>query len=275
MSAGQDDFAARAQRVSQALEQAPKTTLDVLVEALGASLGRSRGETDWTLSVACDAWKPGGGELRRSRLILRCRGTVDALRPWQSFLAGGTCVRVQARLLEDNELEIPQAWLVKRRGSSDDAELAAIRDELAKPVVVDDPQFGSLTLDRALDWYAGSIDWLGQEVRLTVTPEAVDEPQAAVQVARALAKDAEAWQARVRDYAVQKLLGLKNESWLGDDEPPVDAETFLSRMTLTTISVSEGGSWSFWHEDGGLFAGHSILVSGDLESGPTDADIPG
>lgn len=68
-------------------------------------------------------------------------------------------------------------------------------------------------------------------------------------------------------------MDLKNESWLGDGEQPVDAAEFQSRMTLESISVHEQG-WSFWHKDGGLFAGHSILISGDLD-GPSDADIPG
>ncbi len=29
------------------------------------------------------------------------------------------------------------------------------------------------------------------------------------------------------------------------------------------------------HEDGGMFGGHAINVSGNLQEGPTDADIPG
>ncbi|GAB5542876.1 MAG: hypothetical protein SangKO_026360 [Sandaracinaceae bacterium] len=46
-------------------------------------------------------------------------------------------------------------------------------------------------------------------------------------------------------------------------------------MTLTTLGVGEGGGFSFWHDDGDLFWGHSILIEGDLESGPSGADIPG
>jgi hypothetical protein len=46
-------------------------------------------------------------------------------------------------------------------------------------------------------------------------------------------------------------------------------------MRLTSITVGHGGRFTFWHEDGDLFWGHSITVSGTLAKGPTDADIPG
>ncbi len=46
-------------------------------------------------------------------------------------------------------------------------------------------------------------------------------------------------------------------------------------MSLASISVSEEGSFSFWHSDGDLFWGHSIMIAGNLTDGLTDADIPG
>lgn len=266
---------ARSERALAAMREAPVGTLEVLLDALGASLGRSRGETDWGLSVACVAWRPEDGALRRSRLLLRLRGTREALQSWQSFLASSACVQVQARLSEENELGMPQAWLEAAGGPSEDAELLAIREALLQPVRIEDPVLGVLTLDRALDWYEGEISWCDHRVRLTVSPSSTEHPEAAMQVARELLADAERWRTRVEDYAVAALLSLKNDTWLGDEEIPFDAPTFKSRMRLTSIGVSEGGGFSFWHDDGDLFWGHSILVTGDLASGPTDADIPG
>jgi hypothetical protein len=46
-------------------------------------------------------------------------------------------------------------------------------------------------------------------------------------------------------------------------------------MTLESITVTPDGSFDFWHNDGDLFYGHSIQVSGNLSQGPTHADIPG
>ena len=50
---------------------------------------------------------------------------------------------------------------------------------------------------------------------------------------------------------------------------------FKNRMSLESITVYTDGTFEFWHDDGGLFWGHSILISGDLVKGPIDADIPG
>jgi hypothetical protein len=55
----------------------------------------------------------------------------------------------------------------------------------------------------------------------------------------------------------------------------LSAEEFGSRMTLTSITIEETGSFEFWHDDGDLFWGHSIQISADVANGPTDADIPG
>jgi hypothetical protein len=46
-------------------------------------------------------------------------------------------------------------------------------------------------------------------------------------------------------------------------------------MRLKSVTVYPDGSFDFWHDDGDLFWGHSIQVSGDLLDGPTHADIPG
>ena len=269
------ELQARNDRVFAKLREQPPVVIDLLVAASGCGLSRSRGEEDWSLSCSSPAWRPEGGELRQLTLHLRQRASREALRDWQSFLAADGLVRVRARLLEDNEMGIPQAWLEEGLGESSDPELAVFLAELQKPIVVDEPQLGRLTWDRGIHWFQGMVQWCGRDVRLNVSAETPDEAKPGFEVARRLLADSEAWRVRVEDYAVAKLLELKNDNWLGDDEAPFDAESFKARMTLTSIGVEPDGHFSFWHDDGDLFWGHSIMVSGDLESGPTDADIPG
>lgn len=83
------------------------------------------------------------------------------------------------------------------------------------------------------------------------------------------------WKRRIDGFAVQHLLVLKNDVWLDDDEPPLTALEFKSRMKLESISISPDGGFTFWHDDGDLFWGHAIQISGSLVDGPTHADIPG
>ena len=83
------------------------------------------------------------------------------------------------------------------------------------------------------------------------------------------------WQTRIQDYAVRELLPLKNDLWLDDDELDFTPELFKSKMTLQSISVYANGYFSFWHDDGDIFFGHSIQICGNLTDGLTSADIPG
>lgn len=53
------------------------------------------------------------------------------------------------------------------------------------------------------------------------------------------------------------------------------AEQFKARMKLEGITPHPDGPFDFWHDDGDLFWGHSIQISGNLSEGPTHADIPG
>jgi hypothetical protein len=96
-----------------------------------------------------------------------------------------------------------------------------------------------------------------------------------LEAARRLFAEQAEWHRRVREYAVDRLLPLKNDSWLDEDDEEMSAAEFLSRMRLTSISVDETGDLTFWHDDGDLFWGHAIQVSGSLSNGLTDADIPG
>jgi hypothetical protein len=62
---------------------------------------------------------------------------------------------------------------------------------------------------------------------------------------------------------------------LDEDEIELTADQFKGRMTLESITVHPNGSFTFWHNDGDMFWGHSIEVSGSLTKGLRRADIPG
>ncbi len=96
-----------------------------------------------------------------------------------------------------------------------------------------------------------------------------------LQTAKELRKNQEDWAEKVGDFAVGELLELKNTTWLDEDEATITPEEFKKRMRLESITVSPNGEFEFWHDDGDLFWGHSIQVSGNLKDGLTDANIQG
>jgi hypothetical protein len=97
----------------------------------------------------------------------------------------------------------------------------------------------------------------------------------AVNRARQVLGEFERHASGAREYAVQELLDLKNESWLDEDEEPVTPDQFKSRMELEGLVFSPDGEVNFYHRDGDLFCGHCIQISMDGADHFVDAAIPG
>ena len=75
--------------------------------------------------------------------------------------------------------------------------------------------------------------------------------------------------------AVDKLLPLKNESWLRENEEPLTAAQLLLRVKLESIVVYSGGNAELYYNDDGLFEGHTILVQVEPDSTITNVEIAG
>ena len=112
-------------------------------------------------------------------------------------------------------------------------------------------------------------------VSLSLSTDQPDELEKALRTAHSLWQNQSKWNERIRNYAVQELLPLKNDAWLGEGEAELSADQFDGRMMLESVTVYPDGSFEFWHNDGDLFWGHSIQIGGTLSEGPTQADIPG
>ncbi len=157
--------------------------------------------------------------------------------------------------------------------AEEDAELAGIREELLIPVRVNTQEFGTLELDRRLGNYVGEVEWCGFDITLNLACADSNASEAVLAPARALFRMKEDWNAKITEFAADRLLLLKNENWLQDDESEISRHEFISRMSLNEIVVEENGDFTFYYDDGDLFWGHCISVSGNLGEGLTDADI--
>ena len=100
-------------------------------------------------------------------------------------------------------------------------------------------------------------------------------PGVSVRTAEILWGDQAAWKRKVDDFAVRKLLSLKNGAWRDDGEARLTPAAFKKRMKLRSLSVDGDGRFEFWHDDGDPFGGHSIQIVGSLRKGLTRADLPG
>jgi hypothetical protein len=279
MASAKDEIAkaeARMKRLRDQLAASPIVEVLGVVSASGASGGQFGDQKLWTLQFTLDAWRIKGSDVQDRPLDVQRQVNGKDLERYQEALESYTVVRLKARVVEKSVLGTPQALLVKLVGvDTSDAELNAKAAEMQKPVTFTDSKLGTFTLDRRIDWFTAKAKWLGNPVSLNLSATKPKDLKKALKAAHTLWKAQKGWSKRIGDFAVKQLLPLKNDNWLGDDEAELNAKQFRARMTLEAITVSPSGSFDFWHNDGDLFWGHSIQISGNLTKGPTDADIPG
>jgi len=156
-----------------------------------------------------------------------------------------------------------------------DATLLRIAEQLRLPVLISTERFGDLVLDPRLGWFEGKARWNRRVVDIHFGKDAEGGISNANKAAEALWSEQATWQRKIDDYVVDKLLALKNDTWLEDGETKVTPEEFRARMELKSVNVDDAGRFTFWHVDGDLFWGHWIEVRGNLKDGIRSASIAG
>lgn len=279
MPDAKDAFAEAKLRRKKLQEQFAATPISEVIGVIyapGTGGGRSGGETLWTLKTSFEAWRVHGGPLQTRPLRITRTVTDDELKDLQKRLPAYSIVRIHARVVKESPFGGPEALLEYIVGPDDsDAELNQFAKNLQKPVTFDDPAFGTFTLDRRVNSFGAKTVWQKKPVKLRLSAKEPAEVQAALKTAKTLWESQSEWDTKVRDFAVQRLLERKNDEWLGEDEDEILPEEFKARMKLQTITVHSDGAFEFWHDDGDLFWGHAIMVSGTLSKGLTNVDTPG
>ncbi|MBL9161026.1 MAG: DUF2262 domain-containing protein [Verrucomicrobiales bacterium] len=234
------------------------------------------GDFKWTVSVPLAAWKPIGSQLRTSGLNVRknvqeaeissCLGNVE---PYD-------VIRLRVRIAIEPRDDVTEALLIELIGKdSSDPELRSHAIKLQEEVSFVDPLLGKFVLNRGLNWFESTVDWCGSPISLTINAEIPIEVEKSLVGAKELWDSQEEWHQRVLTCASKHLLSLKNEGWLQMGEPDLTEGEFLKMLTLESISIEPDGLFEFWFDDGEIFFGHSIMVSGTLAEGPKDAGIHG
>jgi hypothetical protein len=140
---------------------------------------------------------------------------------------------------------------------------------------IEHPELGTLRYEEEYDWYKGQIKVRQSDVSIQLSTDEEGEVASSLKRATNFVGELGNHAELAKEYAAQKLLELKNETWIDDDEQPLTTEQFQQRMVLESISIDSEGEISFYHNDGDLFWGHCILVTMDSANNFIDADIPG
>jgi hypothetical protein len=252
-----------------------------IVSASGVGESKLPGQKLWSLIITFDAWRVGSGPVRTESITIRRKVSTHELRSLKNAINPKTVIKIRARLPKENIFKRPQALLEEFIGTdSTDSELHDYLMEIQKPekpVTREDDFFGTLIFDPSEwhTWYADSVKWNGKPVKLSLEAEGSKEFDLALKVAHVLWDNETLWNERIRDYAVQELLPLKNESWLGEHETELSPDQFKNRMEPEFITMYPDGSFEFLFNVGDMFLGHFIEVDGDLSDGLTGAVMQG
>ena len=257
------------------LERQPIVEVAGVVGPRGPSGGQSRGQSDWTFWMTLELWRGPDGRMRRDCLSVRKWVDHDTLEKLMDTFSAFEVVKLRVHLAESSNGSTPEGLLLSPLGPADnDTELQDYSRKLQEPVTLDHPRFGRFTLDRRMGWFEANATWGTDSIRLSLSTESEAEAGALLQVAERVWDERKNWDRQVRMKAAAELLDLRNEVWREEGDVVIDATEFGARMRLTSIGMSDGGSFEFWFDDGDLFWGHSICVVCD-ENGPKRASMEG
>ncbi|RUT07059.1 hypothetical protein DSM106972_023200 [Dulcicalothrix desertica PCC 7102] len=128
---------------------------------------------------------------------------------------------------------------------------------------INSPVLGNLFYNAELDCYKGEINFEEISIRLILELDdkssTEDSLNKAVDVFLQLTHYIEV----TKQYAVEQLLKLKNNSWLEEDEELVSSQAFKKLIVLNCLVFHPNGEITFYYDDNDLFAGHQIAITID------------
>ena len=157
-------------------------------------------------------------------------------------------------------------------------ELEEILTEYKKPIIIEDDMLGELLYDRTINSFEGHIPWIDKKIDIFLDVD--KDNKSGITKARKAIKEmylsAEKWDANMRKFAARKLIDLARDWCESEAEAAkITEESFAKRITIESISMTSGGSFTAYFNDDDIFAGHCITVGGSLKKGITSASIGG
>ena len=137
---------------------------------------------------------------------------------------------------------------------------------------------GELLYDRTINSFEGHIPWLDKNIDISLDVDK-DNKSGITKARKAIKEmfgDSKRWDTDMRTFAAVKLTDLARD-WCESEEEAakITEESFAKRITIESISMTSGGSFTAYFNDDNIFAGHCIIVGGSLKKGITSASIGG
>lgn len=272
-----DEFSAAIERwnnLFKILSNEPIIKIRGVVSPSGTG-GGSLGEF-WVLSSRLEAWRLEDGILHTTGLaVCRKLDTKDNFLFYKNQIKPYSVIEIHGRIAIDPATQESICELTDNPALVADPELDRFAHHLQNPVTFRDASLGSFTLNRNANWFEAKVVWQKREIELTLQTADNDKLPQILVIAKELLSKQPAWAQKAKDYAVKELFEDKASDWWAEHGTRLTKKNFMSSMTLDSISIKEDGSFEFWYNDGDLYGGHYITLSGDFEHGMTEARVAG
>jgi hypothetical protein len=238
----------------------------VLTGAGGFMSAKAEGDELYTAGVDLNAWMEADGEeIHKGNFRLVTKGDATLVGYMQQRMPRDFILKCTVRPHAEGKMFM----LVGLPEPGFDPDLKAMLLEQKKPVTAQVEGLGEFTLNRSVGVLQKEIDWLGEEVQLCIDSEG--DHALCASVALSVMEDVAGWDEKARACAADKLLEQVN----ADSDEEMGREEFMECLGVETLDVSADGSFQLWFNDGGLFGGSLIRVSGSAADGLTDAVVEG
>lgn len=230
------------------------------VDLRTGAFSKEKGRLEWLISDSEDRQDWGYNFKKFNIYHIRCRKNIPIELGEYLSKTMNNCYMV-TELIDD--------------GASD-PRLDKLKAKYLKPVYLEDPEIGKLTLNREYSWFEGNIDWLGHDctVMLQTDRDGGKSANKAFAHLKSLYADIAAWDETFRKFAAAKLIETANE-WSMDDAEITETQ-FAGMLHISELSISPRGEiTAYYVEDQDIFGGHAIEISATVKGKLTYADLVG
>lgn len=273
---GSDFFAERKRKNQEFINEVasmPSIKIRGIVSA--ADVGGVGNSSGWKLVFHFTGWETETIPFEKSELRVEMSISRDETSSYKEMFSAFDVIEIEGKLGKHPDGH-SQVLMTKFLGKLKDNQL--LNDysvHLQKPVIIDDSILGQLTLDRRINVFDSKINWLGDTIDFSFSCDENGTINKLLPKSYEILNSASNWDANAKEFSAKKLLELKNDTWLGDDETEFSEAQFIGKMKLSAISFETDGSFIFWFDDGDLFWGHTISVTVDENGKFEDAEIMG
>jgi hypothetical protein len=257
----------RLQREQEAFERSRGLPEETIVGAVvhGAGGGKTPGERLLRFPhFEMVAWRIEGEPLSSEPIAAKAICRTEEVSAFQTQIKKESVVAFRGKLIPRGRLYFGFARFLSLIPDYEDAEVRAFLQAYLTPVRIVEPTFGQFELNKRVHSFEGKVDFGGENIKLVLDASSLDQ---CFKVARTLWNNANSWKQRAQNFAIQELLPLKNQFWLEEGQEELTVDSFANSLQLETIAVSSNGSIEFYYNDGDLFFGHTIELSGEIHGG--------